>query len=125
MNVRKEFRRLAKYHHAIADADGFLELMGDQDRCRAAFARQRQECFSQFRRRDFVEMAEGLVGQQYVGLYHKGARDRHALAHAAGQFMRECIGETAEPQALEPGQRTLALFGLRDTDQFERQLGVV
>ena len=59
------------------------------------------------------------------GCDREGARDRHALAHAAGQFVRIGIGELAEAQPVQPGQRALALLGFRQADQFERQLGVV
>ena len=99
--------------------------MRDQDRGRAAFARQREESVAQFRRRHFVEMAEGFVRQHDVGLHGEGARDRHALAHAAGQFVRKSVGEAAKPQPVEPSQRALALLVLGQADQFERQLGVV
>ena len=91
----------------------------------AAFARERQKRFAQFRRRHFVEMPEGLVGQQDVGLHHEGPRDRHALAHAAGQFVRIGVGEIGRAQPLQPRQRALALLGLGQADQFERQLDVV
>jgi len=77
-------RSFAEHDHAVADADGFFQLMRDQDRGRAAFTRQRQKSLAQFRRRHLVEMAEGLVGQQNVGLHHESARNRDALAHAAG-----------------------------------------
>jgi len=40
-------------------------------------------------------MAEGFVRQQNFGLHREGARDRHALAHAAGQFVRIGVGELA------------------------------
>ncbi len=125
VDVGEQLRRLAEHHDAVADADRLFQLMRDQDRGRAAFARQRQEGLAQFRRRHLVEMAEGLVGQQDIGLHREGARDRHALAHAAGQFVRIGIGELAEAQPVEPGQRALALLVLRQADQFERQLGVV
>jgi hypothetical protein len=70
-------------------------------------------------------MAEGFVGQQNVGLHRKGPRNRHALAHAAGQLVRIGVGEIAEPQPVEPRQGAVALLGFGQADQFQRQLGVV
>ena len=125
MDVGEQLRRLAEHDDAVADADGFFQLMRDQDRGRAALARQRQKRVAQFRRRHFVEMAEGFVGQHDVGLHREGAGDGDALAHAAGQFVRKGIGEAAKAEPVEPGERALALLVFRQADQFERQLGVV
>ena len=125
VDVGQELGRFAEHHDAVADADRFLQLMRDQDRGRAAFARQREKGLAQFRRGHLVEMAEGLVGQHDVGLDREGARDRHALAHAAGQLVRKGVGELAKAEPVEPGERALALLGFRQADQFERQPRVV
>ncbi len=93
--------------------------MRDQNRGRAALAGEVKERFAQLRRRHFVEMAEGLVGEQDLRLHRKRARDRHALAHAAGQFVRIGIGELTETEPVQPGQAALALFVLRQADKLE------
>src|SRR3974390_1255513 len=67
-------------------------------------------------------MAEGFISKQDVRLYPERARNGHALAHAAGQFVRIGIGKVAETQPLQPFERTLALLALRQADQLERQL---
>ena len=51
-----------------------------------------------------VERAEGLVHQQHVGLLRERARDRDALAHAAGELVGPALRERLEmhePQQLE------------------------
>ena len=125
MDIGEQFRRLAEHDDAVADADRFFQLMGDQDRGRAAFARQRQKGLAQFRRRHLVEMPERFVRQQDVRLHRESARDCHALAHAARQFVRIGIGELPEAKTLEPGEGALALLVFGQADQLERQLGVV
>ena len=45
-------------------------------------------------------MTEGLIREKNIGLDCKGARNRHALAHAAGQFVRVGIREIAESKLL-------------------------
>ena len=125
MDVGEQFRRLAEHDDAVADADRFFQLMGDQDRGRAAFTRQCEESLAQFRRGYLVEMTEGFVRQQDVRLHRESARDCHALAHAAGQFVRIGIGELPEAKTLEPGEGALALLVFGQADEFERKLGVV
>src|SRR5262249_55524443 len=48
-----------------------------------------------------VERRERLVHQQNFRIVGKGARDRHALAHAAGKLVRIILGETGETGARE------------------------
>jgi len=83
VNIREQLRRFAEHNNAVADADRFFELMGDENRSRAGFARQFEERFAQFSRGHFVEMTERLVRQHDIGLDREGPRNRHTLAHAA------------------------------------------
>ncbi len=106
----EQLRRLAEHHDAVADADRLFELVGDEDRGRAAFPREFQEGVAQFRGRHLVEMTEGLVGQAECRAAPQSPRDGDALAHAAGQFVRIGVGEVAKPQPVEPGQRAIALL---------------
>jgi hypothetical protein len=62
VNIGGQLGRFAEHHDAVVHADGFFQLMGDQDGGRAAFARQRQERLAQFRRCHLVKVAERFVG---------------------------------------------------------------
>ena len=48
-----------------------------------------------------VEGAEGLVQQQHAGLHGQGARERDALALAAGELRRVAVGEARELDEIE------------------------
>src|SRR5262249_9096975 len=117
--------RFSEHHDAIADADRLFQLVCNEDCGRAALPRQLEKSVAQFRSRHFVEMPESFIRKKNVGLHCKGARDRNALPHAAGQFMWVGIGEIAEAKPFEPGEGTLALFRLRQADKFERKPRIV
>ena len=53
----------------------------------------------------FVERRKRLVAQQDIGIDGKGAGNRYALAHAAGQCVRVIILMSAEAQPLQPSSR--------------------
>src|SRR6185369_17285178 len=90
-----------------------------------AFACEFEKGFAQFRRRHFVEMAEGLIRKQNVRPDSECTGNRHALAHPAGQFVRVGIGEIAEPKPFEPGESAFALFRLWQADEFEWEPRIV
>ena len=57
-----------------------------------------------------VERHEGFVEQQQPGVDREGAGERDAALHAAGQFVREGVAGTAQPDLVEEG------FGALDRD---------
>ena len=62
--------------------------MGDEDGGLAVFLDQPDELGAQRPARHLVQRRERLVAEQDIGVGRKGARDRDALPHAAGQRMR-------------------------------------
>ena len=70
-------------------------------------------------------MAERLVREQQPWLGHKGAGERNALAHTAGQFMRISADKLGQPKAIEPGPRTVRLLARVAAEQLKRQPYIV
>ena len=54
-----------------------------------------------------VEIGQGLVEQQRLGLHDQRARQGHALLLAAGQFARIAFGERRQPRGGEDGVKLL------------------
>ncbi len=61
-----------------------------------------------------VDRGERLVEQQHVGIDGQRARQRHALAHAAGQLVRIVIGKFGEVEIFEQRLRALPALGRRN-----------
>ena len=73
-----------------------------------------------------VERPERLVHQQDVGVLGERARQRHALAHAAGQLVRPLVGEAVEVHRARAALERLRLRSrLRHPAQPQRQLDVL
>lgn len=70
-NIGKQPRRPREGENPVADSDRFFKLVGDEKRRAAAFARELDECFTQLRRRHFVQMSERFIGEKIVGLRTK------------------------------------------------------
>ena len=79
---------LLHHHDAATVAGGETEVMGDQDGRHAALGRNPgQKIHHDLLRRD-VEAGGRLVGDQERRIAGNRHRDHHALAHAAGEFVR-------------------------------------
>ena len=65
--------------------------MGDHDQRETELVGETHEQFEDLRLHHHVECGGGLVGEQHLGLTRKCHRDRGALAHAAGELVREAV----------------------------------
>jgi hypothetical protein len=73
----------------VADLERFVEVVTDEnDRLLQVFLQQ-QELVLQLVADQRIERRERLVHEQDVGVGGEGAREAHALLHAAGQLMAE------------------------------------
>src|ERR1700726_2346848 len=94
-----------QHHDAVADLQRLADRMGDEDRGLAVFLDQPDEFRAQPPRRGFIERRERLVAQQDIGIGRKGAGDRDALTHAAGQRVRIIVLVPAKPEFCQPQLR--------------------
>jgi len=114
LNIGEQLRRFAEHQDAVADADGFFQLMRNQDRASLRNVSRNSAVVTSSR------WPKASSASRMSGSTAKGARDCHALAHAAGELVREGIGEMTEPEPVESGERALALVVFRQSDEFER-----
>src|SRR4051794_28366007 len=100
-------------HHddAAAEKDRLLDVVGDeQHRLLVALPDAEQQFLHQGAGL-VVERAERLVEEQDFWIVGKGARDRGALLHAAGQLLRPVVLETGEANALDKTVDDAAALG--------------
>ena len=93
---------------------------------RPSSRRSLQEQVDDLRLDRHVERGDRLVADQHVGLHRERARDRDALALAAGELVREAARAAAgsRPTAVEPAARhRLLRLGRGDQPMRERTLG--
>ncbi len=107
------FHQLARMHHrhALAALGGERQVVRDQQRGEAALPGQSGDQVEHTRLRAHVQPGRGLVGDQQFGLAGQCQRDHHALALAAGEFVRirtEAASGVAQPDTLDPVERSLA-----------------
>ena len=80
--------RRREHVDAIAEVDRLLDRMGDEEHRRLRFPPQVDEQLLHVQPRRRIERAERLVHQDDARRQDQRPRDRHALAHAAGQLAR-------------------------------------
>src|SRR6185437_76660 len=95
-------RRTVEHQYAVADLHRLADLMGNEHRGLVALAHQPDELGAQVARSHLIERRERLVAQQDFGIDRKGARDRHALAHAARQRMRVIVLVAGQAEPRQP-----------------------
>ena len=105
--TRREHRNAVGQKHRLA------ETVGDENDGLARARQQHREILAQHHAGLLVERAERLVHQQDVGFQAERARQRRALAHAAGQLSRKMLGEAVEADRFQRTARALVPFGLR------------
>jgi hypothetical protein len=90
-------------HHGdlVREIDGFRQAVGDEHHGLAGCGPDAQELVAHGHARLLVERGEGLVHQQHRRVLHQAARDRDALLHPAGKFMRMPLAETFEAHELK------------------------
>ncbi len=85
--------------------------------------------FEQFRAqvlgRQHIERGERLVHKEHFGLDDQGARKAHALAHAAGEFLRIGGLETVKADRVQNAHAALAAVVGRDAACLERRLDIL
>ena len=86
---------------AVGDFQRLLLVVGDEDRGDVDFLMQRAQPLPQFLAHLGIERAEGLVQQQDARLDGKRARERNALALAAGELVRIAVGKPVELHEIE------------------------
>src|SRR6478672_3571407 len=88
-------------HHAVAEAHGLADVVGDEQDAERALAPDRLELVVEQVAGHGVEGSERLVHEQHRGLGGQGPGQRDALAHAAGELVRAPVGEVAEVHHIE------------------------
>jgi hypothetical protein len=66
-----------------------------------------------------IEIRQGLVEEQRLGLHHERPGERHALLLAAGQLARIAVGECLEPRHREDRIDALDDLGFRQLPEGE------
>ena len=111
--------QVAVLEHAdlVADGEGFLLVVGDQDGAGAARLEDLAHLVAEAAAQLDVEVGEGLVEQQQARLRRQCAGQGHALLLAAGQFMGVALAQGAEIDQFEHlGGDALALRVLADAE---------
>ena len=83
----------------VAQGPGQAEVVGDEQQRQRARVAQVHQHLQDLRADRDVEHRDRLVADQRVGVEHERRGDRHALALAAGQLVREAVGEAPRRQA--------------------------
>ena len=86
---------------AITQEECFVDAMGNEDHRLGLNFVDVEEFFLKLLWRQGIEGTERLIEEQNVGLSGKGPRQPHALLHAARQFGRVVIFETAQPHKFD------------------------
>ncbi|MCY1534488.1 hypothetical protein D9M68_698620 [compost metagenome] len=85
----------------VADGEGFLLVMGDQDGTGAAGLEDVADFMAQASAQFSIEVGERLVEQQQARFRGQGAGQGNALLLAAGQLMRVALAQVAEFDQLQ------------------------
>src|SRR5882757_7480429 len=88
--------------YPVTDRQCLADGMGDEYGGLAVFLHQADELRAQSPGGGFVKRRERLVAEQNIGVGCKCTRDRHALAHAAGQRVRIVVLVTAKSELGQP-----------------------
>ena len=107
-----------KHGHPVGDVEGRLHVVGDHDRgARRSSLLQLEDQLVDDAGADRIEAGGGLVVEDHLGLDGDGARQAHALLHAAGEVGRaasaRCPGRFHQLQRLGHPLRQLVLGQLR------------
>jgi hypothetical protein len=83
-------------HHAVGDLEGLLLVVGHEDARHVQLVVEPAQPAAELLADAGVERAEGLVEEEEAGLGGEGARERHALALAAGELVGVALAEAVE-----------------------------
>src|SRR5579875_3161855 len=91
-----------QYENAVAECDGFFQVMGHEEHCLSVFLPEGKEIiFHELAGLD-VEGTERFIHQQYLGPHDEGLCQRHTFPHTPRQLMRVPIFEAFEPDTRQP-----------------------
>ena len=82
---------VGQHQDALAEVDGLLDVVGDEDDCGTGALPELDELVLQLVAQGVVQLAIGLVHQQQLGLDGEGPGDAHPLEHTG----RELAGVVA------------------------------
>jgi hypothetical protein len=103
------------HEHAVAERDGFLEVVRHEDHGRGAGRPEVEELVLHQRAGLHVERAEGLVHQEDARAVDEALRQGDAFAHATRKLIRVSVLESRQSDALDPVPRSLARVAGRST----------
>ena len=114
----RQFATDAHDHHLIAELDGFVDVVGDQDDRLADLPLQTQEELVQFAADDRVDGGERLVHQQHERVGGQRPGDTDALLLTAGQLHRITVSELwIESDTVEQFERSFVSLVLGPAEQ--------
>src|ERR1700722_944586 len=94
-------RARGHHHDLVGERHRLVDAVGDEHQRLLVDLPDAQELLLQDGAVLLVERRERLVHQQDLGIVGKGARDRDALAHAAGELVGVVVREAGEAGAVE------------------------
>ena len=98
-------RAVVEDHDLLGDLHRLLLVVRDEHRRHVDLVVQAAQPGAQLLAHRGVERAEGLVEQQHPRLHRQRARQRHALALAAGELRRVAVGEAVEAAPARAARR--------------------
>ncbi len=117
---------LRRHHHgAVAQEQRLVDRMGDVDHRLAGLLPDAHQLGLQDHPVLRVERRERLVHQQHAGIGDEGARDRAALAHAAGQLVRIMVAELGKPDELQGRRHPRGGYRPRHTARHQPEADVL
>ena len=111
--------------HAVGQRHGFRQIVGDEQRGLARELQRLRQVALQHHAGLRVDRRERLVEQQHMRIDGQRARQRHALAHAAGQLVRIVIGKFREIEIFKECLGALPALGRRNTLDFDAEHDVL
>ena len=111
----------AHHQHAVGQRHGFQQVVGDEQRGLAGALERLRQIALQHDAGLRVDRRERLVEQQHRRIDRERARQRHALAHAAGQLMRIVLGEFGELEVFQQRLRAPPALGRRHALDFDAE----
>src|SRR5215510_3274342 len=117
-------RPRAHHHDPVAQIDGFVEVVGDEQNGLAGLALDPQQLQLQDLARLRIERAERLIHEQNRRIDGERASEIDALLHTARQLVRELLAGGAEPDKLKQRLGTLAALASRHALELEAELHI-
>ena len=114
----------AQRDDAVAEVNGFFEVVGDKQHGQSGAAHQARHFILQALTGHGIERTKGLVHHHQLRLLREAARDLHPLLHAAGELCRKFGGVCAQAHGVEHLGDAVRTLLRRHAGCFERQADV-